>query len=142
VPGFYETGIWYDYFSGESLEVTDAQQSLWLPAGEFRVFTDQQLETPDFVGVEDTYDFEDQGLFVFPNPATEALTIRFNLSQPAAVSLKLYDITGQEVFRHEAGTMAAGSQELNLLLDGLAAGIYLAWLQHGQQINHTKVMVR
>jgi glycosidase len=142
VPGFYETGIWYDYFSGESLEVTDAQQSLWLPAGEFRVFTDKQLETPDFVGFEDKDEFDNTGMIVYPNPATDALTIRFNLSQPVAVSLKLYDISGQEVFRHEAGTMAAGSQELNLFLDGLAAGIYLARLQHGQQIKHTKVMVR
>jgi glycosidase len=142
VPGFYEAGIWYDYFSGESLEVTDTQQSIWLPAGEFRVFTDQQLETPDFVGYEDTYDFDDHGLFVYPNPANEALTIRFDLSQPVAVSFKLYDITGQEVLKYEAGTMPAGSQELSLLLDGLASGIYLARLQHGQQINHTKVMVR
>jgi len=142
VPGFYETGTWYDYFSGESLEVTDAQQSIWLPAGEFRVFTDQQLETPDFVGFEDNFDAIERGLFVYPNPATEALTIRFNLPQPTAVSLKLYDITGQEVFRHEAGTMTAGSQEYTLLLDGLSAGIYLARLQHGQQIQTTKVMVR
>jgi hypothetical protein len=58
------------------------------------------------------------------------------------VSFKLYDITGQEVLKYEAGTMPAGSQELSLVLDGLASGIYLARLQHGQQINHTKVMVR
>ena len=46
-PGFQHTGTWYNYFTGEAVEVTDAAgHSLALEAGGYYVFTDQQLGRP------------------------------------------------------------------------------------------------
>ena len=46
-PGFSGAGNWYDYFSGETVNVTDpAGQSFAFGAGEFRIFTNVQLPRP------------------------------------------------------------------------------------------------
>jgi len=45
--GFTKTGTWYDYFTGESLTVTDAAgHSLYIGPGSYRVFTSVPLARP------------------------------------------------------------------------------------------------
>ena len=45
-PNFSKTGTWYDYFNGTELSVTDVNMNINLEAGEYRLFTTKQLETP------------------------------------------------------------------------------------------------
>ncbi|NPD85026.1 T9SS type A sorting domain-containing protein [Lentimicrobium sp. L6] len=44
-PGFHHDGTWYNYFTGESIEVSGGY-SMDLEAGEFYLFTDQNLGKP------------------------------------------------------------------------------------------------
>ena len=48
-PAFTQTGTWYDYFSGEALEVTDVHMPIELDKSEYRIYTTVQLETPDLI---------------------------------------------------------------------------------------------
>ncbi|MDD4373727.1 MAG: alpha-amylase family glycosyl hydrolase [Bacteroidales bacterium] len=141
-PGFYETGIWYDYFSGEALEVTDTQQTIVLAAGEFKVFTTKQLDTPGFVGLDDLNSSASAALKLYPNPVSDELVVRFALQQTTIASLKLFNITGQEVLHYEYGGMPATTQELKLNVSNVIPGIYLLQLQQGDQISQTKVIVQ
>jgi len=46
-PGFTKTGTWYDYFTGESINITDAAgHSLYFGPGDYRVFTSVPLARP------------------------------------------------------------------------------------------------
>jgi len=45
IPNFQHEGIWYNYFTGESIEVTGSG-SIDLQAGEFYVYTDQDFGRP------------------------------------------------------------------------------------------------
>lgn len=46
-PGFAHAGTWYDYFTGESVNITNPTgQTFWFAPGEYRVFTDQPLPRP------------------------------------------------------------------------------------------------
>lgn len=48
-PGFAHAGTWYDYFTGETVNVTDpAGQTFFFGPGDYRVFTDQPLPRPFF----------------------------------------------------------------------------------------------
>jgi 1,4-alpha-glucan branching enzyme len=54
MPGFQNTGTWYDYFEGTSFDVSDAGgHTINLSPGEYKVFTSVQLDKPfhyvDFV---------------------------------------------------------------------------------------------
>ncbi|MGE4541267.1 MAG: alpha-amylase family glycosyl hydrolase [Bacteroidales bacterium] len=141
-PGFYHTGQWYDYFSGEALEVTDTQQEVMLAPGEFKVFTTKQLDTPDFVGFDENIATRAVELNVYPNPVADELIIGFDLQQPASAILKLFNITGQEVLRYDYVGASVGNQELKLNLSRFNSGIYLLQLQQGRQISQTKVIVQ
>ncbi|MFQ6614948.1 MAG: alpha-amylase family glycosyl hydrolase, partial [Fidelibacterota bacterium] len=46
-PAFPHTGAWYDYFSGDSLNIVNGNDALTLAPGEFHIYTDQPLEIPE-----------------------------------------------------------------------------------------------
>ena len=46
-PNFQHTGTWYNYFTGESIDVSDANgHTLYYTPGDYYVFTDVQLDRP------------------------------------------------------------------------------------------------
>lgn len=45
-PGFQHTGLWYNYFTGESINITDVNQSFNYQPGSCYVFTDSPLPVP------------------------------------------------------------------------------------------------
>ncbi len=48
-PKFSKTGIWYDYFSGTEINVTDVDTSIQLAPGEYHIYTTKQLTTPNVI---------------------------------------------------------------------------------------------
>lgn len=68
------------------------------------------------------------GLNVFPNPFTEDATVNYTLNAETKISVKLFDILGQEMFQlvSEEQPQAAGTYELNINSTDykLAGGIY------------------
>ena len=46
LPGFPYTGKWYDYFSGDSLEVLDLNDRMDLAPGAYHVYTSNRISMP------------------------------------------------------------------------------------------------
>jgi len=93
------TGTWYDYLTGDSVEVTNTNATIFLNAGEYHVYTSKKLDTPDItatVSVEDAIEnlFE---LTSFPNPFVDATTIQYTLPEAANVTLTVYDMMGRVI---------------------------------------------
>ncbi len=61
----------------------------------------------------------------YPNPFRTSTTIGYELRQAAPVTLSVYDALGRRVRLLELGRQAAGSHQVRLDADGLAAGLYL-----------------
>ncbi len=76
----------------------------------------------------------------YPNPFNPTTTIRFALSKPGQVSLKVYDITGRLVADLINGQKNAG--EYSVMFDGhqLASGVYFYRLQT-ERFSETKQMM-
>jgi len=47
IPGFTRTGVWYDYFGGNAIIENNLSNAFELQPGEYRIYTTQQLPTPD-----------------------------------------------------------------------------------------------
>lgn len=47
IPGFPQTGTWYDYFTGASFSENDLNNAYQLAPGEYHIYTDVQLPVPD-----------------------------------------------------------------------------------------------
>ena len=94
VPGFQNTGTWYDYFTGESIEINDLNASFNYAAGEYHLYTTVPLETP----VIDTSveDLELSNANVYPNPFKDRVTIG-SAQQALDGEVKITDLTGKVV---------------------------------------------
>lgn len=66
-PEFITAGTWYEYFSGDSLMVTNVEEELVFAPGEYRVYTDKKISPPE-VFFTDTKDLEIIGVSLYPNP--------------------------------------------------------------------------
>ena len=67
---------------------------------------------------------ENDGLMIYPNPATSELNIKWTQSNsrtPAMIAI--YDMQGREVFSTAAA--AAGNSQISISLNGYSSGVYL-----------------
>jgi glycosidase len=68
-PVFSESGNWYEFFTGETLNVTDPNMEISLQPGEFRIYTTEELPTPNIISrIDDEIINNGNGISIFPNP--------------------------------------------------------------------------
>jgi hypothetical protein len=73
------------------------------------------------------------GLFQnYPNPFNPRTVIRFALEEPTWTSLKVFNVTGQEVATLLEGHQSAGVHEVKFDASRLASGVYFYRLQAQQ----------
>ncbi|MGE5363442.1 MAG: alpha-amylase family glycosyl hydrolase [Bacteroidota bacterium] len=152
--GFQSTGMWYDYFSGDSLDVTNTQMYLNLAPGEFHIYTSVKLPAPEkgiVTGVERT----DDGNTViekfaleqnYPNPFNPSTRISFSLPEGSAVTLRIYDILGREVRTLVNSELDRGSYSISWNGDdnfgnGVSSGIYFYRLDSKAFTSTKKMML-
>jgi hypothetical protein len=76
----------------------------------------------------------------YPNPFNPSTMIRFALPERQAVTLRVYNLLGEEVATIVNGTLAAGEHVAEFSAKGLATGMYLYKLQAGS-MTQTKRML-
>jgi hypothetical protein len=147
VPGFTQTGTWYDYFTGESIVENNLNNPFLLEPGEYRVYTTVELETPDITLGIDEADFVGGSLDVpYPNPFSDFTQLSFTLEQSAQVDMVVVDLQGRIVRNLASGKFSPGNhmQRWNARDNAgakVASGIYLIQLRTESGVATTKVMV-
>ncbi len=76
-----------------------------------------------------------------PNPiGSGVMTLHYVVPAGEAVTVKVFDVTGRSIQRHELGLRPAGATAFDLR--GLSAGVYLVRLESGEGSAVRKVVVR
>lgn len=154
-PQFSQDGSWYDYFSGDTLSVSDSNTTLSMQAGEFHIYTTQKFETPAgnpvSFGEGNTPDNGGNGgqteeeftLYQnYPNPFNPSTTIPYDLPSAMNVRLQVYNILGQRVINRNLGEQSAGEdKEIQVDFTDLSSGIYIYRLQAGSNVSTKKMML-
>jgi hypothetical protein len=78
----------------------------------------------------------------YPNPSDGKFTINYSLSRSGEVSVSAWDVTGRRVTEQNFGTQPEGKNELELNLEGMPTGIYLARIKTIDGDRVLKVMVK
>jgi len=92
-PQFQSTGWWYEYFSGDSLSVTDVNDLIALQAGEYRIYTSKRLNAPDItVGIYSLPE-EEEYVRLLPNPTSDFIYVYFKNAEDL-LEIEIFDITG------------------------------------------------
>ncbi len=76
--------------------------------------------------------------FVYPNPVTDATTLHLENGNGDLLQLKIYDLTGKQVYSAELQT-AIGNQEIKLPIQRLTSGVYLLMAQSNGYFVKTKI---
>ena len=91
--------MWYELYTGDSLNVTDTTAVLAFKAGEYRLYTTVKLQKPYFTGISDGQlpgILEPGHVMAYPNPSPGRFTVVFNLpSAMVKLSLSVYDVHGK-----------------------------------------------
>jgi hypothetical protein len=80
-------------------------------------------------------------LRVSPNPTNGTATLNFELARESVITFRVYDITGRLAQELDLGEMSAGEHRVNVSLDGMATGIYLAELTTHNTVVRTKLVL-
>jgi len=133
-PKFHYTGKWYEFFTGDSLNVTDTQAPIELKAGEYRIYTLSKLPYP-----YQTSDItaEDFSLSVTPNPVSESCTINITTAVNSVCSVDVFDMNGKLVESLYNGQI---NKTFSLKWLPPASGIYLVKAQSGKQVIVKKII--
>jgi len=113
-PAFPQAGKWYEYFTEDSITVTNVNANITLQPGEFKLYSTRKLGSPKL-----TLSIEDHNLpsyeeFVsaYPNPSSGAVNFEINNIIPVPVTLTVFDITGKVVRLIKPGTLSDGRQTI------------------------------
>ena len=147
IPGdvsaiFPNTGIWYEYFTGDSLNVSSSVSNLDFEPGEYRLYTNVKLEEPPggFPSSVETIVDNYFNLSVFPNPSTDSRMLQFNLDQASNVNIELYSLTGQLLDVLYTGNTAAGEQTIEWN-SALSPGMYILKFRSEGKVETEKVLI-
>ena len=153
-PEFPNTGWWYDYFSGDSILVSNVNDLIPLQPGEFHIYSTVKLPTPEDGILSDVEYINDETVEDFqlgqnyPNPFNPSTTISFSIATFSDVKLTVYDILGNEIsilvdnelapgrynVAFNAGNLPAGRQ-------GLSSGIYFYKIQASNYVETKKMIL-
>jgi hypothetical protein len=147
-PQFPNIGRWYDYFTGDSIYVTNTQTEISLQPGEFHIYTTVKLPTPEegiLLDVENSelydvpseYNLEQN----YPNPFNPLTTINYSIINPGVVRIKIYDILGREVKTLVNEFKQTGNYKVQFDASGLSSGIYLYRIESGEFVQTKKMIL-
>jgi glycosidase len=144
-PNFQHTGMWYEYFTGDSLMVENMTTIIELLPGEYRLYTDIKLPEPpggymDFV--LDAVDIEQVqfNMDIYPNPSAGATTIEYSISKKAKVQVAIYNHTGQLIRLLHDQEQLSGAYNITLE-EFLPKGLYFVKLKVDDQSAVRKLII-
>jgi hypothetical protein len=123
-PGVYNTGIIYAATHGLGM------------------FAYKEYHRPHPVSVPRMKPMaHNNGLKVYPNPATDMVTVDFTLAKDEQIQLNIVDITGKTIFSNNMGNRDAGFHSEMINCSNLPSGMYFVTLKTKTQNKTAKIVV-
>jgi hypothetical protein len=97
-PKFQHTGTWYEYFTGDSLVVTDTQKKLTFAPGEYRIYTSKRLVPPVGYFTTSTSEATIPEIALYPNLITHQDPVYGFLNVQVKIeSVHISDLNGVQI---------------------------------------------
>jgi len=133
-PNFQQTGTWYDFYTGNPIEVSNTSSQIELEAGEYHIYTTKQLETPQILGINSIED--EQNINIYPNPASETLNVNFLEPQNKNSEIELYDIQGKIV-----KNIVVSNNRNTIDISDLCSGLYILKINSANNTYSKKIII-
>jgi len=136
VPGFSQTGKWYDYISGDSITVNDVNANIILKPGEYHIYLSEKFVYPNWIETDKTEPFS---VIVAPNPVSDICNILVSYTGTEICEIKDFTLSGSE-----KGTIYSGkiSSQLQIPWTPKGKGVHILKVRIGRQVVTRKVVVQ
>lgn len=138
---FPQAGPWYSYLTNTIRNATGSAETLTLQPGEYYVYLNRNVNNPVITSVDDLRpDYSGKSLIIYPNPATSASLLVYEIPESGAVQVSIWNMQGQRVAGRQLGIKAKGRHEvrvegLGMRAEQLSAGTYVLVLEvNGKQM--------
>lgn len=139
---FPHDGTYFDYLSGQEIEVKNKVFVFDLEAGEFHILLDKKKSPPEQSiapkSIKEPIDFQGN-LEIYPNPSGGNVSIFINT--PIASTLLFYDAVGRFVGSTEIASSGKQIISLNTLNIRFHSGLYFCKLVSGETIEIKKFIL-
>ena len=127
---FQHNGWWYEYFSGDSIEVNGIT-NLSMSPGEYRVYTDTKLSMPNILNTVNINDYEmaNWEVEIYPNPSTNILNVDIKGCENQKIKYTIINYSGK-IIKQENKLM----KEMTLNIEDLKQGNYYLILEQNNNI--------
>ncbi len=134
-PHFVEAGVWYDYFTGEEITVTDPNAPVQLVSGEYHLYVSEPIK--NFIHINPVnlvagFHPTRPDVVVYPNPTTAQITFKC-LNEVAYVHI--YDLNGSLVLSED-------QPQGQVAVHTLSSGTYLYEISVNGQLVRGKFLKR
>jgi glycosidase len=116
IPAFQHSGVWYDFFSSDSLVVTDVNEPITLQHSEFHIYTSKKLHQGTYLDVNENY--SQSMLNLYPNPVKDNVMID---SEEAILEVSIFDVYGKVV----TNLPVASQRQVQVKTENLPSGLYI-----------------
>jgi 1,4-alpha-glucan branching enzyme len=116
IGDFQHTGMWYEYFSGDSINVTDIKMSINCAPGAYKVYTDKSIRTSQRIGSISQVSHQ---MLIYPNPSQNEL--RVVLEKAQATNYSLVDAHGKSL---KADVLQGNQSSFSIDISHLPSGVY------------------
>ena len=116
IGDFQHTGMWYEYFSGDSMNVTDIKMTINCAPGAYKVYTDKRIRSSQRIG---SIAQVSQQMLIYPNPSQNEL--RVVLEKAQATNFSLVDAQGKSI---QAAVLQGNQSSFSIDMSPLPSGVY------------------
>ncbi len=115
---FQHNGWWYEYFSGDSIQI-NGTSIISLDPGEYKVYTDLKLDKPEILNTLGLNDYEVAiwDVNIYPNPTRDFLNITVNGSKSKDIKYTIMNTLGKIIYQ-QSGTFKRHQINIENLSNG------------------------
>jgi len=127
---FQNNGWWYEYFTGDSLEIT-GNTNITLNPGEYRIYTNVKLDQPVIQNTVDIEEFKmaEWEVNIYPNPSCHFIKVSHNSKSNKPLSYAIVNTKG-EIALSEKPLV----NENHINIENLKKGNYFLIIRQNNQI--------
>ncbi len=104
-PNFQRDGMWYEFFTGKEVEITNIHEGITLKPGEYRLYS--TINFPDHgypLNVGDEINSINENIYVYPNPSQNIFNFSYYSEANNEIIFEVFDIQGKKVFSDKINT--------------------------------------
>ena len=127
---FQNNGWWYEYFTGDSLEIT-VNTNITLNPGEYRIYTNVKLDQPVIQNTVDIEEFKmaEWEVNIYPNPSSHFIKVSHNSKSNKSLSYAIVNTKGEIVLSEKPLV-----NENHINIENLKKGNYFLIIRQNNQI--------